>query len=111
MNYQWDTNKAKANLKKHSVDFADAVTVFGDETDPVAAVGLAGREVVWMGPQIHLEWISILGLALPRRRAVRTRRGARSPIVRGARGVRRARPAGRRPPSRRRSSGRSPSPP
>jgi uncharacterized DUF497 family protein len=31
MNYQWDDNKAKANLKKHKVDFADAVTVFNDE--------------------------------------------------------------------------------
>jgi uncharacterized DUF497 family protein len=31
MNYQWDNNKAKANLKKHKVDFADAVTVFGDD--------------------------------------------------------------------------------
>ena len=30
MDYQWDDNKAKANLKKHKVDFADAVTVFGD---------------------------------------------------------------------------------
>lgn len=31
MNYQWDENKAKTNLKKHHVDFADAVTVFNDE--------------------------------------------------------------------------------
>lgn len=31
MNYQWDDNKAKANLKKHKVDFAEAVTVFGDD--------------------------------------------------------------------------------
>ena len=31
MDYQWDDNKAKANLKKHKVDFADAVTVFGDD--------------------------------------------------------------------------------
>ncbi len=31
MAYQWDDNKAKANLKKHKVDFADAVTVFGDD--------------------------------------------------------------------------------
>jgi hypothetical protein len=31
MNYQWDNNKARANLKKHDVDFADAVAVFGDD--------------------------------------------------------------------------------
>ena len=32
MDYQWDENKAKANLKKHRVDFADAVSVFSDDT-------------------------------------------------------------------------------
>jgi hypothetical protein len=31
MDYQWDNNKAKANLKNHKVDFADATTVFGDD--------------------------------------------------------------------------------
>jgi hypothetical protein len=28
--FQWDPNKARANLKKHRVDFADAATVFED---------------------------------------------------------------------------------
>jgi len=32
VDYQWDENKAKANLKKHRVDFADAVSVFSDDT-------------------------------------------------------------------------------
>ena len=31
MDYQWDVNKPGANLKKHRVDFADAVTVFSDD--------------------------------------------------------------------------------
>ncbi len=31
MDYQWDDNKAEANLKKHKIDFADAVTVFNDD--------------------------------------------------------------------------------
>ncbi len=31
MNFQWDRDKAKKNLKKHGVDFADAVMVFEDE--------------------------------------------------------------------------------
>ncbi len=31
IDYQWDDNKAKSNLKKHKVDFADAVTVFGND--------------------------------------------------------------------------------
>lgn len=30
MNYQWDPAKAAANVKKHSVEFADAVGVFND---------------------------------------------------------------------------------
>jgi uncharacterized DUF497 family protein len=31
MTYQWDRDKAGANLHKHGVDFADAVTVFSDD--------------------------------------------------------------------------------
>lgn len=31
MSYQWDPKKAVSNLKKHGVDFADAVGVFEDE--------------------------------------------------------------------------------
>ena len=30
MNFQWDPAKAKGNLKKHGVEFADAVGVFDD---------------------------------------------------------------------------------
>lgn len=29
--YEWDEEKAAANLRKHAVDFADAVLVFEDE--------------------------------------------------------------------------------
>ncbi len=28
--FEWDEIKARANLRKHRVDFADAATVFGD---------------------------------------------------------------------------------
>lgn len=31
MEYEWDSGKAIANLKKHRVSFADAVTVFSDD--------------------------------------------------------------------------------
>ncbi|ASC73912.1 hypothetical protein XM38_048860 [Halomicronema hongdechloris C2206] len=31
MVYQWNRDKAAANLRKHSVDFADAVPVFSDD--------------------------------------------------------------------------------
>jgi uncharacterized protein len=30
MNYQWDPVKSKANVKKHGIEFADAVGVFDD---------------------------------------------------------------------------------
>jgi hypothetical protein len=30
MNYQWDGEKARANFRKHGIDFADAVLVFSD---------------------------------------------------------------------------------
>jgi uncharacterized DUF497 family protein len=32
MNYQWDPEKAMANVKKHGVEFADAVGIFEDPT-------------------------------------------------------------------------------
>lgn len=31
MTYQWDNDKAAANLRKHGIDFADAVSVFADD--------------------------------------------------------------------------------
>jgi len=31
MAYQWDKDKAAANLRKHGIDFADAVSVFSDD--------------------------------------------------------------------------------
>lgn len=32
MDYEWDPAKAQANLDKHGIDFADAVTALEDET-------------------------------------------------------------------------------
>ena len=31
MGYEWDPDKAQANLRKHRIDFADAVGVFEDD--------------------------------------------------------------------------------
>jgi uncharacterized protein len=31
MEYEWDSNKAESNQKKHGIDFADAVFVFADD--------------------------------------------------------------------------------
>ena len=30
MRFEWDPDKARANLRKHGVDFADAATIFDD---------------------------------------------------------------------------------
>ena len=30
MEFEWDPEKAKANAKKHGVEFGEAMTVFGD---------------------------------------------------------------------------------
>ena len=32
MTYQWDPNKARSNMRKHRVQFSDAVAVFEDES-------------------------------------------------------------------------------
>ena len=32
VSYEWDLRKAASNLRKHKIDFADAVTVFEDES-------------------------------------------------------------------------------
>ena len=44
MNFEWDEEKAKKNLKKHNVDFDEATTVFSDPfsitiPDPDHSVG------------------------------------------------------------------------
>jgi uncharacterized protein len=31
MNYQWDPSKPISNIRKHAIDFADAVGVFEDD--------------------------------------------------------------------------------
>jgi len=31
VSFEWDNQKAAANLRKHGVDFADAATVFADD--------------------------------------------------------------------------------
>lgn len=32
MGYEWDPNKAKQNLRKHGIAFADAISVFFDDS-------------------------------------------------------------------------------
>jgi hypothetical protein len=71
MHYEWDPTKARLNLRKHGVDFADAATVFSDDLaltisddDPDEArfvtIGMdaLGRIVVvvftWRGKRIRI---------------------------------------------------------
>jgi len=44
MDYQWDPNKAAANLRRHGVDFADAVGVFEDDWVMTIKDELVGSE-------------------------------------------------------------------
>jgi len=69
--FEWDRRKAEINLKKHAVDFADAVAVFSDDwtitlqddsngEERFVSVGLdaLGRVLVvafsWQGERIRL---------------------------------------------------------
>ncbi|MEO0887255.1 MAG: BrnT family toxin [Cyanobacteria bacterium J06648_10] len=71
MLYQWDPNKAAVNMRKHDIDFADAVSVFADdfaisfeekrfdeERYIVIGVDSLGRVLVvvytWRGDEIRL---------------------------------------------------------
>ncbi len=71
MGFQWDAAKARANLRKHGVDFADAVGAFDDPLaltarDPALSEermlspgqDLLGRVIVvswtWRGKEIRL---------------------------------------------------------
>jgi uncharacterized protein len=71
MAYQWDKDKAAVNLRKHGIDFADAVSVFSDDLaittpderfdeDRFITIGLdaLGRVLVvvytWRGQKIRL---------------------------------------------------------
>ncbi|MGZ8218194.1 BrnT family toxin [Methylomagnum sp.] len=37
MRFEWDAAKAKSNLRKHGVDFGEAMTVFGDPLERTVA--------------------------------------------------------------------------
>ncbi len=44
MSYEWNPNKAKSNLKKHGIRFADAVGVFEDEFALTVQARQAGED-------------------------------------------------------------------
>lgn len=60
MDYEWDPRKAAENLKKHGVDFADAVIALEDEN----ALTIEDREVderrfktLGMGPYLNVLYV------------------------------------------------------
>jgi uncharacterized protein len=44
MSVEWDSRKAAANLRKHAIDFADAVTALDDECAVTVPEVLSGEE-------------------------------------------------------------------
>ena len=83
MDFEWDSRKAVANLRKHGIDFADAATVLHDElavtvpdADPdeerfvTLGIDALGRVLVvvftWRGGRIRL--ISARRAGAPERR-------------------------------------------
>ena len=48
MSFEWDAAKAKANLRKHRVDFADAVTALEDESALTMRDALSNEEERWI---------------------------------------------------------------
>jgi uncharacterized DUF497 family protein len=53
--YQWDAAKARRNLQKHGVDFADAAGVFEDERALTIEDPLAEQERRWI--TIGMDWL------------------------------------------------------
>ena len=53
MSFQWDAAKARLNIEKHDVDFADAIGVFEDEW----AITIESQEVVQKIASSH--WVEI----------------------------------------------------
>jgi hypothetical protein len=58
--FEWDSGKARANLKKHGVDFADAATVFDDPLAVTISEEEAGEArflvvvYAWRGDRIRI---------------------------------------------------------
>ena len=48
MAYEWDPAKARQNLRKHGVDFADAVTVLEDEAALTIRDPFSEQEQRWI---------------------------------------------------------------
>jgi uncharacterized DUF497 family protein len=82
LDFEWDERKARANLRKHRVDFADAATVFEDP-----------RAVTVADENLDEERYVTLGMDLLSRQLVviYTVRGERIRIISARRATRRER--------------------
>jgi hypothetical protein len=72
MDYQWDPAKAKDNVRKHGVEFADAIAVFDDpEASPLKIripKGNSGSyQLVWISSAASLWSLIPIGVMMPAR--------------------------------------------
>lgn len=61
--FEWDSNKANTNLKKHGVSFQEAATVFGDDLsltfpDPDHSIGESRYVTIGLSRYDHVLLIS-----------------------------------------------------
>jgi uncharacterized protein len=62
MNYEWDETKRQENIRKHGVDFADAVGVLFDDfaltcSDPDSSVGEARFVTIGLGISLRVLYV------------------------------------------------------
>jgi uncharacterized DUF497 family protein len=79
--FEWDAEKAAANLRKHDVSFAEAVTAFGDPLsvllpDPDHSVGEERYLVLGMSSKGRLVVVAFVGRP-PRTRIITARLATR----------------------------------
>lgn len=77
MHYEWDPIKAKANLRKHGVDFADAVLCLEDEqalTIEDEDHGEQRFKTLGMGPQLNVLYVVHAEVCAERIRIISARR-------------------------------------
>ena len=48
VSFEWDAAKARANLRKHGIDFADAATALEDQSALTMQDALSGEEERWI---------------------------------------------------------------
>jgi len=62
--FEWDEAKAKRNLRKHGIDFEDAITVFRDEQALIELERYVDGEARWQALgilMVRLSWLSSMG--------------------------------------------------